>query len=107
MAVLGRRTCGVWCVVCGVWYAGFDSSPSSSSSLSLLLVFGVVRAQPCEHARYPRTPLCLWLLVPLLFFLCLILSSPLFLFLPRLSSVGMAVCDSPCVGVLCGHDGDG
>lgn len=26
---------------------------------SLLLVFGVVRAQPCEHARYPRTPMCL------------------------------------------------
>lgn len=24
----------------------------------LLLVFGVVRAQPREHARYPRTPLC-------------------------------------------------
>lgn len=23
-----------------------------------VVVFGVVRAQPCEHARYPRTPLC-------------------------------------------------
>lgn len=28
-----------------------------------VLVFGVVRAQPCEHARYPRTPLCLRLLL--------------------------------------------
>lgn len=28
------------------------------SCLPLVLVFGVVRAQPCEHARYPRTPLC-------------------------------------------------
>ena len=72
----------------------------------LLLVFGVVRAQPCEHARYPRTPLRL----PLLF----AFSSLLFSSAPRLSSpsafssaVGMAVGDSPCVGVLCWHDGDG
>lgn len=35
--------------------------------LPLVLVFGVVRAQPCEHARYPRTPLCLRPIVPLLF----------------------------------------
>lgn len=26
--------------------------------LSFVVVFGVVRAQLCEHARYPRTPLC-------------------------------------------------
>ena len=34
-------------------------SPFSFSFFSSLfvLVFGVVRAQPCEHARYPRTPL--------------------------------------------------
>nr|DAM57422.1 MAG TPA: hypothetical protein [Caudoviricetes sp.] len=71
-----------------------------SLSSSLLLVFGVVRAQPCEHARYPRTPLCFLLLCSLLF-------------APRLSSrpafpfVGMAVCDSPCVGVPSWHDCDG
>lgn len=66
-----------------VWVCGLValSSPSSSSSFSfLLLVFGVVRAQPCEHARYPRTPLCsLFLLFALSF---LFLSSA-----PRLSSV--------------------
>ena len=47
----------------------------SSSSLCLplllfVLVFGVVRAQLCEHARYPRTPLrlpcCLLLFASLL-----------------------------------------
>ena len=32
----------------------------------LVLVFGVVRAQLREHARYPRTPLCLRLVIPLL-----------------------------------------
>ena len=43
-------------MVCGV------SSLSSPFSCLLVfffvLVFGVVRAQLCEHARYPRTPLC-------------------------------------------------
>ena len=59
-----------WCVSCLValccecGMAGVRSRRLSSSSLCLLpllfvLVFGVVRAQPCEHARYPRTPLCL------------------------------------------------
>lgn len=37
-----------------------------------VLVFGVVRAQLCEHARYPRTPLRL---------LCCVLSSLLSAFL--------------------------
>ena len=49
------------CGVCGcVWFSLFVFLLSSLSSLSfplLLLVFGVVRAQLCEHARYPRTPL--------------------------------------------------
>ena len=43
-------------MVCVVSYLVL--SVFSSSSSSLLVVFGVVRAQPCEHARYPRTPLC-------------------------------------------------
>ena len=68
--------------------------------LLFVLVFGVVRAQPCEHARYPRTPLC-----------SLVVCSPLYsppFFVPRLSCYrGMAVCDLPCVGVLCWHDGYG
>ena len=72
----------------------------SSSSLLFLfvLVFGVVRAQLCEHARYPRTPLC----CPF----SLIVSSSLF-FSPLFCVLGIAVCDSPCVGVFGGHDGDG
>ena len=47
----------------------FLFSLCSSSFSSLLLVFGVVRAQPGEHARYPRTPLCslFALYFPLLF----------------------------------------
>ena len=44
----------------------------------LLLVFGVVRAQPCEHARYPRTPLCLRTLLLFLFLSAPRLSSTLF-----------------------------
>lgn len=55
-----------------------------SSSSSLCVVFGVVRAQLCEHARYPRTPTC-----PLLFSV-LFCSSARF-FARRLSFVGMAV----------------
>ena len=72
--------CVLWCVCClvvlwcGLWNGGVwawvcrslrlsSLSPSLSLSLPplslLLMVFGVVRAQPCEHARYPRTPLCL------------------------------------------------
>ena len=43
-----------------------------------VLVFGVVRAQLCEHARYPRTPLC---------FSCCVLFSA-----PRLSSRPAFLC---------------
>lgn len=45
-----------------------------------VLVFGVVRAQLCEHARYPRTPLC-----SLVLSCCC--SLLLFLSAPRFSSV--------------------
>ena len=52
----------------GVWSRClFSSSLCLPLSLPLVLVFGVVRAQLCEHARYPRTPLCLRPVVPLLF----------------------------------------
>nr|DAU65742.1 MAG TPA: hypothetical protein [Caudoviricetes sp.] len=66
----------------------------------LLLVFGVVRAQLCEHARYPRTPSCSSC--------CFVLSSLLFCSIPRLSLCwnGCGVC-LPCVTVSCGHDCDG
>lgn len=93
----GGGVMGMWCL------ALVRCSLSSPSPLHLVLVFGVVRAQLCEHARYPRTPLCS-------LFLLLVLSSfsPPF-FVPRLSLFGMAVSvrDLPCVGVLGGHDGDG
>ena len=64
----------VWCVLCccavlwngGVWWSRRLSSSSSSSFL--LLVFGVVRAQLCEHACYPRTPLRLSCCLLCLFF---------------------------------------
>ena len=59
----------------------FSSSSSSSSSFLSLLVFGVVRAQLCEHARYPRTPLRLPCCLVFLFVLLLAF------FAPRLSSV--------------------
>lgn len=87
-----------------------SSSPflfTSSSLLLFVLVFGVVRAQLCEHARYPRTPLCLRLIVPLLFFLRLVFLFLSFSFCLAFPFVGMAVGDSPCVGVLCWHDCDG
>lgn len=42
-----------WCALCDVFCCSlFLPLPP------FVLVFGVVRAQPCEHARYPRTPLC-------------------------------------------------
>ena len=64
-----------------------------------VLVFGVVRAQLCEHARNPRTPLRLpCCLLSLLFSSSLLSSCPAFL------CVGMAVGDSPCVGVPSWHD---
>ena len=79
----------LWCVVCVLsccavlwvgewrWCVRVWSRCLSSSSfclllpLPLVLVFGVVRAQLCEHARYPRTPLRL----PLLFALSSLLFS--------------------------------
>lgn len=86
-----------WVVLSSVLFSLFFSSSV------FVLVFGVVRAQLCEHARYPRTPLRFLFL--LLFFSPLFCSSPFFML--RLSSIGMAVCGSPCVGVFGGHDGDG
>lgn len=47
-----------------------------------VLVFGVVRAQPCEHARYPRTPLRLSVALSSLLFSS---SSPAFLRAPPFS----------------------
>ena len=46
----------------------------------LLVVFGVVRAQPSEHARYPRTPSCLPCVSCLLFCSVLFCSAPRFSF---------------------------
>ena len=134
--MVGRRACGVYCLLstvnslCVVWcvfqcgvcvvllccVVGYGMAGCGRVRglvvclllLSvflfsfLLLVFGVVRAQLCEHARYPRTPLrlsCCLLLFSV--FSCLLFLAP------RLSSVGMAVCDSPCVGVPSWHDGYG
>jgi len=94
-----------------VW-GGAWSRRLSSSSLPLLflfllfvLVFGVVRAQPCEHARYPRTPLCLTC--------CLLCLSCLLFSVPRLSSCPAFPVivewrgGAPCVGVPSWHDCDG
>ena len=66
--------CGVlWCV----WVCGCGVSLLVSLFFFFLflfvLVFGVVRAQPCEHARYPRTPLrlpCCLLCLPFSALLC-------------------------------------
>lgn len=66
---------------------------------SLLLVFGVVRAQLREHARYPRTPLRLF---------CCVLFSLLLVFLHAPPfCVWNGGGGLPCVGVLCWHDCDG
>ena len=99
--VLGQK--GVWCLLsafhvlwCGLWNGGgggwvvlsfvFFLSLSLSLSLSssssfffflFVLVFGVVRAQPCEHARYPRTPLCFFVVSS--FFVFCLSSCPAFL----------------------------
>jgi hypothetical protein len=59
-------------------------SRSLSSLSSLVLVFGVVRAQPCEHARYPRTPLRPLVVFSFLVAARLLCSSPFFTI--RLSS---------------------
>ena len=66
----GVRVCGL--VVC----LSLSVFPSS-----LLLVFGVVRAQLCEHARYPRTPS-----YPLIVLSSLVSPIPRLSFAPRLSS---------------------
>lgn len=87
----------------GVWSRCLSSPSSSLSFSSFVLVFGVVRAQLCEHARYPRTPLCFLVLSCSLFS-----SRPAFPFFLRLSGSGMAAGGgSPCVTVFGGHDGDG
>nr|DAR67715.1 MAG TPA: hypothetical protein [Caudoviricetes sp.] len=55
-----RVCCGLWNggVCRRAWSLRLSSLSPSLPPLSLLLVvFGVVRAQLCEHARYPRTPL--------------------------------------------------
>ena len=94
MVCVGQK--GVWCGACGLLLILL-----SLFFFLFVLVFGVVRAQPCEHARNPRTPLRLSCYV-----LFSLLSRPFFM--PRLSCYcGMAVCDSPCVGVLRWHDGYG
>ena len=66
------------------------------------LVFGVVRAQPCEHARYPRTPLCS--LFPL--FVYFVFSFLCFSSRPAFLLLEWRCVWSPCVGVFGGHDGD-
>ena len=112
--------CTVWCVCCEwrwcewcvmvsslVFFALFLLCLLLLAFLSffLVLVFGVVRAQLCEHARYPRTPLCSSCCVSRLVFFFVPLSSSLFRFSLCLvfPFVGMAV-GSPCVTVLCWHD---
>ena len=55
---------------CGLWNGGVCGGSVSSFVFFFflfVLVFGVVRAQLCEHARYPRTPLRLPCLLCLLF----------------------------------------
>ena len=122
--MLGRRACGIycllstlyvlWCVCCLVvlWNGGgmcvcegcvVSLLVLSSSSLCLPLplcvgVRGSARAALRARTLSPNTIVSLLLLV---------LSSSL---PPRLSSCpaflsfGVAVCDSPCVGMLCWHD---
>ena len=107
----GLCHCGMSVVVCvraeGRWGGGVFVAVHSSLSLLLpffpfVLVFGVVRAQLCEHARYPRTPLRLSC--------CLVLSSLLPHCLSSLSAFLVSVewrgGGSPCVTVLCWHDSD-
>ena len=81
----GVMVCGL--SVCLLCLLAFLSSSSSSSSSSVVLVFGVVRAQLCEHARCPRTPLCLSCFIVCSSF-CY---SPLF-FCLSVCVFGMAVC---------------
>ena len=93
--MLSRRTCGA-----------LVHLPPLSLPLPLPLCVGVrgsARAAQRARTLSPNT---------IAFLLLLALSSLLFS-APRFSSpsaflfVGMAVCDSPCVTVLCWHDGYG
>ena len=90
MAVVGVRVCGL--VAC----------------LPLPFLVGGVRGS-ARAALRARTLSPNTIASPVVCF-ALVFSRLLF---PRFSSpsvfpiVGMAVCDSPCVGVLCWHDGDG
>ena len=82
----------------------------SSSSLCLpLLLFVVCVRGSARAALRARTLSPNTIASPLLFALSLPLPLPLSspFFPVRFSSVGMAVGDSPCVGVLCWHDCDG
>ena len=109
MFCLVALCCGLWnggvCV--GVWVCGLVTrSPLLSVFLFLflflfVLVFGVVRAQPCEHARYPRTPLSLPCCCCLVF--SLFCAPPFFHHPPFFCCWNGGVC-LPCVGVLCWHD---
>ena len=114
--MLDGKACGVYClcivrvvlrisVVCGLWNGGVCEGRCVVSSLVFLflflfllfvLVFGVVRAQPCEHARYPRTP-CVLLLCSL-FSAPRLSSRPVFLLLGNGGGVihHVSVC---CVGM--------
>ena len=84
MVCVGRRSvvCGVHCLLltlyvlccvavslcCGMAGGLVACLPLLSVFLFLfVLVFGVVRAQPSEHARYPRTPLRSLIVFSLLF----------------------------------------
>lgn len=110
MAVCGGSACLVL-LCCGLWNGGVCacvfrrlSSSSLSSSSYFVVVFGVVRAQPCEHARYPRTPLLFLSLPAVVLFSSF--SLLVFLHAPSFYYWNGGVW-SPCVTVLCGHDGDG
>lgn len=112
-----RVVCHVllWCIVdCGMAVCEGGRSLVCLVCLVFLfllfffvLVFGVVRAQLCEHARCPRTPLCFsWSVSCFLFFSSLRLSSSFFV--PRLFSACLEWRGgSPCVRVFGGHDCDG
>ena len=113
MAVCDDSACLVlsYCVVgCGMAVcAGVRGlviclPPSLSLFLFLfMLVFGVVRAQLCEHARYPEHH-CVSLVLGLS---SLLFSSTRLSFIIRLSFCWNGGVCLPCVGVPSWHDGDG
>lgn len=110
--------CCVYCLVvlcCGLWVVEWRWGVCGLVACLLLSlcvgVRGSARAAMRARTLSPNTiasPL-LFALSSLLFsssLLAFLRSSPFFV--PRLSCYcGMAVCDSPCVGVLCWHDCDG